>query len=95
MGDIFINEIFYALPEANKNKYKLDKVQLYLYDYYNVQCFASNPLTKPKESPARLVNSLIHASNDNSDKEDKKSDIKEKKFASFLPRLYLSFLTGI
>ena len=89
MGDIFINKIFYALPEANQNKYKSDKVQLYLYDYYNVQCFVSNPLTKLKELPARVVNSLIHALNDNSDEEDKKSDIKEKKFAPFLPRFIL------
>ena len=67
MGDKFINEIYYALQQANQDSVKRDKSKLYIYDNYNVKCFSSHPMSKVTEAPARLLNALIHGLNEQKD----------------------------
>ena len=86
VGDLFINDIYYTLAEANQCYKKDNDTQLYLYSQFNVQGFVSNPLTKIKEAPARLVNSLIHALN------EKPVQDREGRYvgaAQFLPRFII------
>ena len=67
VGDQFVNDIYYALQEANQDKVKGDGSKLYIYDSYNVKCFSSHPLSKAKEALARLLNALIHGLNEQKD----------------------------
>ena len=64
LGDKFVNEIFHALPgiktEAITSKSKIP----YVYETYNVFCFAANPLSHVRNALARLTNALIKALND-------------------------------
>ena len=72
--DMFINDIYYMLGEANQDQIKARQDKLFITDYFNVKCYSSNPLTKVKEAPARLVNSLIHALHDYEGKSSTKED---------------------
>ena len=85
VGDKFINDVYYGLQEANQENIKLQNEKLYLYDQYNVNCSSSNPLSKIKEAPARLVNSFIHALNEQDKITNTKHEERFLLFASFLP----------
>ena len=64
IGDDFVNEHFHILPEM-KNKAAISKSEIpYLYQQYNVKCFASNLLSQLKDILTRLVNALVKALND-------------------------------
>ena len=62
---MFISQVFHALSARNMQNRSAHKKQLYLYDNYNVKCYSTNPLSKIKETPARLVNALAHGLNEN------------------------------
>ena len=64
VGDRFVNDIYYGLAEANQSHKRDQGEQLFIYSNFNIRGFVSNLLTKIKEAPARLVNSLIHAFNE-------------------------------
>ena len=85
IGDKFINEVYYTLPEANQNTLENSKEKLYLYDQLNVKCFSLHPLTKIKEAPAQLVNSLVHALNEKPPDSESKTNVQ----TPFLPRFII------
>ena len=89
--DLFINDIYYALAEANKEKFSSQQKKLHIYNNYNMKCYSSNSLSKAKEAPVRLVNALIHALNDHDGKNKKGTASEEEipKFAPFLPRFII------
>ena len=63
-GDIFVHEIHHALPAMNTTV-KMKKIDApYIYDQYNIRCFTSNLLSNTHSVPARLVNCLIKALNE-------------------------------
>ena len=65
VGDQFINDTFHAFPTMY-NESKLAKTRKpYLYEYYNVKHFSTNPLSMVRNILAHLVNALIKALNDN------------------------------
>ena len=87
MGDKFINEIYYALQQANLDSVKRDKSKLYIYDNYTIKCFSLHPMSKVKEPPARLLNALIHGLNEQKDTcTNNKEHCLTKPTAAFLPR---------
>ena len=64
IGDVALHKIFYSLQKL-KRLAILNKKQLqYLYDYYNVSCFTSNPKSVLTNTLARMVNSSVKALND-------------------------------
>ena len=65
IGDLFVSQVFHTLPSRNVQNRLAHKKSLFLYDNFTVKCFSTNPLSKIKEAPARLVNSLAHAINEN------------------------------
>ena len=67
IGDSFINKMYYVLSEANTERVKKINKKLYVYDHYNIRCFAPNPLSKIKDVPVHLVNALIHGLNEKLD----------------------------
>ena len=89
IGDKFINEIYYALPEANQDRISETNHKLHIYDNYNVRCFSSHRLTKIKEAPARLVNSLINALNEDKSIRSTHSMVERNLTAAFLPRFII------
>ena len=65
IGDLYISEIFHELLSKNRSNRLAKLDPLYVYANYNVKCYSSNPLSHKKEAPARLVNALVNAINDN------------------------------
>ena len=65
IGDLFVSQVFHALPYRNTQNRLAKKGPLYVYDNFTVKCFSTNPLSKIKEAHAHLVNSLIHGLNKN------------------------------
>ena len=93
VGNLFINDIYYALAETNRDQVKSQQSKLYICDNYNVKCYSSNPLAKVNKAPARLVNSLINALH-NYDGRPKKTEVPQKadqdpQFAPHLPRFII------
>ena len=65
IGDIFLNEIFHALPQIKNEARSAKSGEIpYIYDYYNISCFTPNPQTLVKNVLARMVNCFIKALND-------------------------------
>ena len=52
-----------ALHTASKGRDN-DKPGLYLYEQFNVKCFTSKPTSSTESAPARLVNCVIKAANE-------------------------------
>ena len=65
MGDKFVNEVYHALPSLNAEARKTNENPPYMYDFYNVRCFTSNPASLTTSVAAWLVNCLIKALNEN------------------------------
>ena len=66
VGDLFISQIFYALPAKNSERKLKDKSPLYIYERFNIKCYSTNLLnTNIDDAPARLVNSLVNGLNAN------------------------------
>ena len=64
IGDMFVNQVYHMLPEI-RNKVKHAKKEIpYLYQYYNVSCFATNLLSILTNTMTRIYNALIKAFND-------------------------------
>ena len=65
IGDRFLNDIYHTFP-GMRNHAKLAKEPLpYLYDYFNISVFTTNPESMLKDVLARLVNCVVKALNDN------------------------------
>ena len=64
IGDDFVNNIYHALPAMNMTAKLKQKEVPYIYNYFNVKCFTSKPLSTTRSVPAHLVNCLIKALNE-------------------------------
>ena len=63
VGDKFVNDNYHTMS-AMTTVAKMNKADpLYVFDYYNVKCFTSNPLSHVCLLLARLVNNVIKALN--------------------------------
>ena len=65
IGDKFVNELFHAYPALNAEVKKQNTQHPFAYDFYNVRCFTSSPVSTTKSVPARLLNCLLKALNEN------------------------------
>ena len=61
IGDQFVNDNYHAMSTMPSIA-KMDKWDPpYVYDYYNISCFTSNPLSTVESTIAKIVNCLIKA----------------------------------
>ena len=66
VGDQFLEEIFYILHDLKMNSKSTSHSDMpYLYDYYNVKNYYSNPLCLTSDMPGRLVNKFVSAMMEN------------------------------
>ena len=77
IGDSFINQTFHALPDLKTTAKLKKRDPPYVYDFFNVCCFTSRSLSLVNSVPARLVNCLIKALNDNVDEERKSKPLPQ------------------
>ena len=64
IGDTFLNEVFHALPGIKTEAVTSKKKIPYIYEYYNVTYFVTNPLGPPRNVLPRFTNALISGLND-------------------------------
>ena len=64
IGDRFIHDIFYALGKLKTQASMKQKELPYMYNYFNISCFTSNPKSFERNTLARIVNCLVKALND-------------------------------
>ena len=66
IGDCFLYKVFNVLPELKSkatNQNKTGKVP-YVYDYFNVTSYMTDPMNNTQSVYARILNSLLKALND-------------------------------
>ena len=64
VGDDFLNENYYKLPQIKNDNYLACERLPYMYDFYNLSCFTPNPQSLTSNVMVRLVNCYIKALND-------------------------------
>ena len=63
--DAFINETFDTLFSMKNQAKEEKRAKPYIFDYYNVKCFAVDPLSASSDVIANLINCMIRAINEN------------------------------
>ena len=65
IGDEFLRELFVTDRAMRTQATQQQKMSPYLYDYYNIECYYTNPLSSNRSILARILNALIAGLNKN------------------------------
>ena len=65
IGDEFVNKIYHAYPAIKTEAKLADKEQPFVFEHFNIRSFTSKPTAVTRSVPAKILNCLIKALNEN------------------------------